>query len=122
MGSKPCGKESMNTQSEIEQTLFEGIELLQNRRIKHGDKYANVYKSFGNSLMGLFPNGIHIEADDFDSATKLGVIVQIITKLSRYCASLGDGGHEDSALDLTNYSAMLKSLTLPFPEEDKKEC
>jgi hypothetical protein len=109
----------MNTQSEIEQTLFEGIELLQNRRIAHGDKYGNVYRDFGLVLLSLFPDGIKIGPSDYPSATRLGIIVQIVTKLARYCASLEEGGHEDSALDMMNYSAMLKTVTDTLPEKGK---
>jgi hypothetical protein len=99
--------------SEIEKTLKGGIETLMGRRMQYGDKYGDVYKQFGPVMMALFPQGIHIDTNDMaiTSATKLGVIVQIVTKLMRYCASLDEGGHKDSAHDLMNYSAMLESIT-----------
>lgn len=97
--------------TEIEAILRTGIDTLKERRAKHGNKYGDVYKSFGSVLMSLFPNGIHIDAEETDKATKLGVIVQCVTKLARYCAAMDDGGHQDSAHDLMNYSAMLESIT-----------
>lgn len=95
----------------LEYQLERGISLLQERRAKNGDKYQEVYKQFGKVLLSLFPAGIHIEPNDIDKAIKLGVIVQKVTKLTRYCASLDEGGHLDSALDDMNYSAMLASVT-----------
>jgi hypothetical protein len=35
----------------------------------------------------------------------------MVGKLNRYCANFGEGGHADSAIDLVNYSAMLRELT-----------
>lgn len=112
MPNKEVLREAINnTDTEIESVLRSGIETLKARREKHGNKYGEVYKQFGDALLAHFPNGIHIEADDYDKATKLGVIVQILTKTTRYCAALDDGGHKDSAHDCMNYSAMLESLT-----------
>ena len=95
----------------LEYQLEKGIQLLQERRKKSGDKYQDVYKQFGVVLLSLFPEGIHIEPNDTDKAIKLGIIVQKVTKLTRYCAALDEGGHLDSSMDDMNYSAMLSSVT-----------
>ena len=102
----------------LEYQLEKGIKILQERRIKNGDKYQNVYKQFGTVLLSLFPEGIHIEPSDTDKAIKFGIIVQKVTKLTRYCASLDNCGHLDSAIDDMNYSAMLASVTKNLDSEN----
>ena len=62
-------------------------------------------------MAGLFPDGLHIEADDVDSFNRLGVFMMIVSKSSRYAESLIKGGHEDSAHDTMVYGAILEELT-----------
>ena len=95
----------------LEYQLEKGIKILQERRKKSGDKYQEVYKQFGVVLLSLFPEGIHIDPKDIDKAIKFGIIVQKVTKLTRYCSALDEGGHLDSSIDDMNYSAMLASVT-----------
>lgn len=71
--------------------------------------YGNTYHEFGHIMAGLFPKGLHCSTiEDFN---RLGVFVHCVDKLSRYAANLVNGGHEDSALDLSVYAAMLRELT-----------
>lgn len=71
--------------------------------------YGDNYKYFGIAMCGLFPQGVTLRtADDFN---RMGVLVQCLSKLSRYAQNLERGGHIDSALDLTTYAAMLNELT-----------
>jgi hypothetical protein len=55
----------------------------------------------------LFPEGT-----DFDSVTaeKFVVLNYIIGKVVRYALLLGQGGHEDSAMDISVYGAILAAL------------
>lgn len=122
MACENCKRMEGTIEMSIEGVLMDGINMLNERRVKHGYQYGEVYKQFGSVLMSLFPQGINIEPHETNKATRLGVIVQIVTKLSRYCAQFDEGGHEDSAMDGTNYFAMLKSVTYSSLEDNKKCC
>jgi hypothetical protein len=78
--------------------------------------YGPSYHQFGFLMNGLFPNGLHIKSNDISSFNRLGIIVQIATKLLRYSASLTKGGHADSAHDMMVYAAMLEELTNHQPK------
>lgn len=70
--------------------------------------YGNNYKKFGNILFALFPDGLTFkDADDFN---RLGVFVQLMSKLSRYTENFNKGGHADSLDDLAVYTMMLQEL------------
>lgn len=70
--------------------------------------YGDNYKDFGIIMSSLFPTGICLgSVDDFN---RFGVLVQIVSKLTRYTHNFGSGGHDDSLLDLAVYSQMLREL------------
>lgn len=70
--------------------------------------YGDNYKSFGIVMASLFPLGIRLlSVDDFN---RFGVLVQVVSKLTRYAENFGRGGHDDSLLDLAVYSQMLREL------------
>ena len=70
--------------------------------------YGNNYKRFGHIMAQMFPNGISLKTpDDFN---RFGVFVQIVSKLTRYCAQYGEGGHKDSLLDEAVYSVMMHEV------------
>lgn len=75
---------------------------------ERAEVYGDNYKNFGKVMMTLFPNGLKIEG--VDGWNRLGIIVQIISKLTRYCENANKGGHDDSLNDLAVYSSMLRSL------------
>lgn len=84
--------------------LRESADTFDQRNALYGDNY----KRFGPIVDALFPAGVHLcGPDDF---RRFGVLVQVISKLSRYCANFAAGGHDDSLLDLSTYSAMLREL------------
>lgn len=69
--------------------------------------YGKNYKDFGPVAYTML-EGIKLETpDDF---ARLGVLVQIISKLTRYCANFNNGGHDDSLMDLSVYAQMLREL------------
>jgi hypothetical protein len=69
--------------------------------------YGDNYKKFGEVCMPML-SGIKIEhAGDFN---RLGILVQIISKLTRYCENFNRGGHDDSLNDLAVYTTMLREL------------
>jgi hypothetical protein len=70
--------------------------------------YGDNYKRFGQVMEALFPNGVGlVDIDDFN---RFGVFVQLVSKMSRYAENFTKGGHDDSLLDLSVYSAMLREL------------
>lgn len=73
--------------------------------------YGDNYKHFGMVMNGLFPDGLNIAMDDVDAFNRLGVFIQCASKLTRYAQNLAQGGHVDSAHDLTVYASMLEELT-----------
>jgi hypothetical protein len=74
--------------------------------------YGDNYLHFGTVMSGLFPRGLPSPRTTEDW-NRLGLLVQCVTKLTRYAQSLERGGHEDSAHDLSVYAAMLQSVTRP---------
>lgn len=81
--------------------------------------YGNNYKSFGKLIDALFPDGIPsgpIE-NNAEYYNRVGVLIQLLSKLTRYCANFGDGGHADSLTDLAVYAIMLAELDAEFAEK-----
>lgn len=69
--------------------------------------YGDSYLQFGKVAKALWPGGLdHQTEDDYN---RLGVVVQIISKLCRYTNTAA--GHLDSAHDIAVYAAILESLT-----------
>jgi len=68
--------------------------------------YGNNYKSFGNILSGMFPNGLCLHtAEEFN---RFALFLQIIHKQTRYARSIISGGHADSLDDTAVYAQMLR--------------
>lgn len=76
--------------------------------IKNKD-YVNGYNAIGDVLHAMFPAGLAI--DQPEQFRRLSTFIMCVTKLQRYAVHLAQGGHEDSAKDLTVYSAMLQEQT-----------
>jgi hypothetical protein len=72
--------------------------------------YRDNYKNFGRVMAGLFPKGL--DCADVDDFNRLGTLIQIVSKLTRYCVNFERGGHDDSLLDLAVYSQMQRELDL----------
>lgn len=70
--------------------------------------YGNNYKEFGHWVSQLFLAGLSVStAEDFN---RLGVLIQMLSKISRYAENWDKGGHDDSLDDLVVYTMMLKEL------------
>ena len=68
--------------------------------------YGNAYKTVGNVMAALYPNGVKLStADDF---TRWHLFELAIVKVTRFANS--GLTHTDSAHDLAVYAAMLESL------------
>jgi len=88
----------------VPEMLREGAETYEERNGLYGDNYHN----FGRVMMALFPRAVN--CDSVDDYNRLGIIVQMVGKLGRYCEQFEKGGHDDSLLDLAVYSQMLREL------------
>jgi len=88
----------------VPEMLREGADTYEERNELYGDNY----KAFGLVMRSLFPHGVSCK--DVDDFNRLGVLVQIVGKLGRYCEQFENGGHDDSLLDLAVYSQMLREL------------
>jgi hypothetical protein len=84
--------------------LSEGAATYRERNAVYGDNY----KQFGNVMKGLFPKGLR--ASTVDEFNRLGVLVQVVSKVSRMAENFNRGGHADSTHDLMVYAAMLAEL------------
>lgn len=70
--------------------------------------YGDNYKRFGHMVKELFPKGLNLAgADDFN---RFGILVQVISKLTRYAENFTRGGHADSLDDMAVYAMMLQEL------------
>jgi hypothetical protein len=76
--------------------------------------YGDNYKRFGHVMAVLFPHGIHLSTGE--DLNRLGILVQVVSKISRYCESFHKTGHDDSLLDLAVYATMLREL-----DEEKRD-
>lgn len=90
--------------------LEEALETYKERNKIYGDNY----KQFGYIMTALFPSGI--PGDSPLAWNRLGVIVQIVSKLSRYAQNIGEP-HKDSIHDIIVYAAMLEELDDLYREE-----
>ena len=74
--------------------------------------YGSNYKDFGKVMTSLFPKGITLDSEE--AWVKVGLLLNSVTKLARYCGSMQQGlsGHADSAHDLSVYASMLEEVTI----------
>ena len=87
-------------------------DLLHHALLTHRERaaaYGLSYQRFGDVAAALWPEGLTLcTRDDW---VRHGVVVQLISKLARYCAT--PDGHSDSAHDMIVYAAILESVTRP---------
>jgi len=69
--------------------------------------YKDNYKQFGTWVQPLLKSVELKTADDF---TRMGLLVQVLNKVSRYMQQFNEGGHSDSLTDLAAYAMMLKQV------------
>jgi len=98
----------------VPEMLREGADTYEQRNELYGDNYHN----FGRVMIALFPRGMHF--DSVEDYNRIGIIVQIVGKLGRYCEQFEKGGHDDSLLDLAVYSQMLRELDEEIRNRDEE--
>jgi hypothetical protein len=107
-----CGE--FNRVATVPDMLREAAGIYEERNKLYGDNY----KRFGTIMAALFPDGIARRAGIGNALgetmpeyfNRVGVLIQIISKLTRYCQNFDRGGHPDSLDDLAVYSMMLQEL------------
>lgn len=72
--------------------------------------YGDNYLTFGKAMAQIFPTGLVISTEN--DWNRIGILVQMVAKLTRYAANFHKGGHDDSLLDLATYAAMLREIDL----------
>lgn len=98
----------------VPELLRDAAKTYEERRELYGDNY----KYYGDVMRGLFPHGIIISsAEDWN---RLGLLHNIVTKITRYAQTLKRGGHKDSAHDASVYSAMLEEMTASTTWTEKR--
>lgn len=86
--------------------IFDDAKKTYNSR---NDTYKESYAKFGHIMKALFPSGLQCATtNDF---IKLGLLVQIVSKLTRHSEAMKAGVyHPDSLHDLGIYSFMLEMV------------
>lgn len=88
----------------VPQMLRDAAKIYEDRNKIYGDNY----KHFGFVFKELFPKGLELKTPmDFN---RIGILVQMVAKMTRYVANFNKGGHADSLDDLAVYTMMLREL------------
>lgn len=92
----------------VPEQLRKAAAIYEERNALYGDNY----RRFGQVWVALFPDGISTTSshDPVGDCNRLGILVQVVSKLTRYCQNFNAGGHIDSLDDLIVYAAMLQEL------------
>jgi hypothetical protein len=87
----------------VPEMLREAATTYEERNKVYGDNYKN-FGFFAHPLLrDAKVNGPH-------DMNRMGILIQMFSKLSRYCENFNKGGHDDSLLDLAVYTTMLREL------------
>jgi hypothetical protein len=89
----------------VPQNLAEAREIYKCRGIEYGEGWRRV----GGILMEFFPGGLCLDTPE--SFGRFATFCTMINKLNRYAESICESGHEDSAMDLICYAAILLEKT-----------
>jgi len=71
--------------------------------------YGDNYKRFG-AIFSMIMQGQNLDTSNYEDMCRLGILVQIVGKVTRYGENFNRGGHDDSLDDIAVYSLMLKEL------------
>ena len=88
----------------VPELLREAAKIYEERNKIYGDNY----KRFGNVMDDVF--GRSVQLRNFDDHNRFGILVQMVSKLTRYAENFDRGGHADSLDDLVVYTMMLREL------------
>jgi hypothetical protein len=103
----------------VPEMLRESAQTYEERNKLYGDNY----KRFGAIMKALFPDPLPLTTEQ--DWNRLGVFVQVLSKVSRYAENFNRGGHDDSLLDMAVYATMLRELdaaTTTKPEVEGQDA
>lgn len=118
---------SMSAEVEKKQLPFVAKEL-QRKADLFAERYAvygDNYHRFGPIITLLFATQ-NLDVTSPTDMSRYGLVVQVVSKLTRYCEQFTNGGHPDSLDDISVYSMMLKEIdtnglkTVPEQRETKR--
>src|SRR5687768_6344890 len=82
--------------------------------------YGDNYKRFG-AVFSLVMQGQNLDTSNPSDMCRLGILVQIVGKVTRYGENFNRGGHDDSLDDIAVYSLMLKELDQDASKSEEEE-
>jgi hypothetical protein len=92
--------------SRITDQLDKARTILKQREETYGEEG---YVIAGNVMDSLFPHGVNLKGPkQFAIFVNLCIM---LGKIARVCNNINNDGHQDSADDLINYSAILSAIT-----------
>jgi len=97
----------------FEELMESAIATFRDRR----SSYGNSIDKFGEVMHALFPQGLGIEGPQ--QWAWLGLMVQVVHKLTRYANSYGGESSHDSIHDLGVYAFLLQELDLKTSAEGR---
>jgi len=71
--------------------------------------YGDNYHRFG-PIFSLLMENQSLNVKSTHDMARLGVLVQLVSKITRYAENFNRGGHDDSLDDIAVYAMMLKEL------------
>lgn len=97
------GKRFMPT---VPQMLRDLAHIYEERNPVYGDNY----KHGGHILKGMFPDGLYLTTPE--EFNRFHLLVMMMSKLSRYAATLNKGGHVDSLNDIAVYAMLARECDM----------
>lgn len=95
----------------VEGILREAAVTFEERGAMYGHNYKDPFSLVMQGLQAAAQfDPKHMTPPDW---SRLGLLVQIAYKITRYCQMFDRGGHVDSAHDMCVYAAMLEEITIP---------
>ena len=88
--------------------LHEGANTYEERSAMYGENF----RSFPEVMMGLFPEGIHLQS--YEDWMRMQFVMMNAIKMTRYAANFKRGGHSDSMHDMMVYAAMQDATDAEF--------
>lgn len=96
----------------VPENLIKMAELYKQRNSVYGDTFF----SFGKVMNGVF-NGRPVTIQSVDDWNRIGTLMHVVDKLSRYGSNFDRGGHEDSLNDISVYSQILRFVDQETQDE-----
>jgi hypothetical protein len=86
--------------------LHDAADIYEQRNKIYGDNY----KRFGHVMAALFRDVNMPAKPDANHWNRMGLLVQMVGKFTRYVENFNRGGHNDSLDDLAVYAMMLQEI------------